>query len=176
MPSFCRSMANSQLGGPSVAGANVAIEAALIKACNPQISERRSPSTPSTQRIPGRARATKRQDGQGDFGDDCGSRYRARARCDDPRAQLLLTTILIDEKDIQIYEDGVAISDGRPTAVDRFVRSTAVDPVLVSHANAASQLAVPVANSLFNSTDVGRRRHECRWRNHIGDRDRGNPA
>ncbi|GAC98907.1 hypothetical protein PHSY_006502 [Pseudozyma hubeiensis SY62] len=140
--------------GPAVAGSNVAIEAALTKACNPQISEEEEseyafyttqfldeharPSDSShVDETDGNVDIATGHDGRGETTGAGGKDYH-----------------LIDEKDIQIYEEGVAVSDGKPTAVDRFVRYSVVDPVLISYASAVSQLAFPVANTSHQPTPM----------------------
>ncbi|SJX65925.1 related to FIG4-polyphosphoinositide phosphatase family member [Sporisorium reilianum f. sp. reilianum] len=134
--------------GPAVAGSNVAIEAALNKACNPHISEEEESEYAfyTTQFLDEYARPNDADDT-----DEIGGTaepVNGDARQARSAVAALTDHHLIDEKDIQIYEEGVAISDGRPTAVDRFVRYSTIDPVLVAHANAISQLAFPIANSL----------------------------
>ncbi|EST05716.2 Synaptojanin, N-terminal [Kalmanozyma brasiliensis GHG001] len=131
--------------GPAVAGANVAIEAALTKACNPYISEEEESEYAfyTTQFLDEYARPS---DTRSDEVADVTIGLERHAR---PANAALTDHHLIDEKDIQIYEDGVAISDGKPSAVDRFVRYSNVDPVLVTHANAASQLAYSMATTAY---------------------------
>lgn len=128
---------------PAVAGSNVAIEAALNKACNPAISEEEESEYAfyTTQFLDEYARPNEGEDTQDDLRGHLGHTRPASAALTDHH--------LIDEKDIQIYEEGVAISDGKPIAVDRFVRYSTIDPVLVNHANAVNQLAVPLAPSSY---------------------------
>ena len=130
--------------GPAVAGSNVAIEAALNKACNPHISEEEESEYAfyTTQFLDEYARPN-----ESDTDDE--TEAAGRIRQTRPASAALTDHHLIDEKDIQIYEEGVAVSDGKPSAVDRFVRYSTIDPVLVTHANAVSQLAFPVANLAY---------------------------
>ena len=119
---------------PAVAGSNVAIETALTKACNPHISEEEESEYAfyTTQFLDEDARPN-----DNDLTDEADATNHIRQA----RPGAALTDHhLIDEKDIQIYEEGVAISDGRPTAVDRFVRYSTIDPVLVTHATVVNQL------------------------------------
>ncbi|SPO32089.1 related to FIG4 - polyphosphoinositide phosphatase family member [Ustilago trichophora] len=129
--------------GPAVAGSNVAIETALNKACNPHISEEEESEYAfyTTQFLDEHARPNDESDANDD------AQPAGQIRQTRPTSAALTDHHLIDEKDIQIYEEGVAVSDGKPTAVDRFVRYSTIDPVLVSHANAISQLAFSVANN-----------------------------
>ncbi|SNX83694.1 related to FIG4 - polyphosphoinositide phosphatase family member [Melanopsichium pennsylvanicum] len=125
--------------GPAIAGSNVAIEAALNKACNPHISEEEESEYAfyTRQFLDEYARPN------GSMTNFHGPVEVAahETRIVRPSSAALTDDHLIDEKDILIYEEGVAISDGRPIAVDRFVRYSTVDPVLVNHANAVSHLA-----------------------------------
>lgn len=134
--------------GPAVAGSNVAIETALDKACNPQISaeEESEYAFYTTQFLDEYAKPK-----EGEVTDDThGLEGATDLLRGTSRASAALTDHhLIDEKDIQIYEEGVAVSDGRPTAVERFVRYSTIDPVLVSHANAVNQLAFSTGSSSY---------------------------
>ncbi|ETS60698.1 hypothetical protein PaG_04601 [Moesziomyces aphidis] len=134
--------------GPAVAGSNVAIEAALNKACNPHISEEEESEYAfyTTQFLDEYARPSS-----GDAASDAEQAGRVDGQMPLERTAALTDHHLIDEKDIQIYEEGVAVSGGKAAAVDRFVRYSTIDPVLVSHAHAASQLAFPVAVSAVQS-------------------------
>lgn len=133
-----------QAVGPAVAGSNVAIEAALNNACNPHISEEEESEYAfyTTQFLDEYARPN-----DADLDNDSNGATEAGGLVKQgrPGSAPLTDHHLIDEKDIQIYEEGVAVGDGRPTAVDKLIRYSTVDPILVSHANAISQLAVPVA-------------------------------
>ncbi|KAJ1020173.1 hypothetical protein NDA16_004453 [Ustilago loliicola] len=133
-----------QAVGPAVAGSNVAIEAAFHKACNPHISEEEEEEYAfyTTQFLDEYARPN-----EADAADDSHDAKEANGLVKQGRTRSAPLTDhhLIDEKDIQIYEEGVAVSDGRPTAVDKLIRYSTIDPILASHANAISQLAVPIA-------------------------------
>ncbi|TKY87668.1 hypothetical protein EX895_003249 [Sporisorium graminicola] len=140
--------------GPTVAGSNVAIEAALKKACNPHISEEEESEYAfyTTQFLDEHARPNDSDEADEISGIvDGGNAHAKEARS---AIAALTDHHLIDEKDIEIYEEGVAVSDGKPTAVDRFVRYSTIDPVLVAHANAVSQLAFPTANSLSQAVPM----------------------
>lgn len=135
--------------GPAVAGSNVAIEAALTKACNPQISEEEESEYAfyTTQFLNEYARPNDSDD----VDDIVDATDLARGHAKQARTVRAALTDhhLIDEKDIQIYEEGVAVSDGKPAAVERFVCYSVIDPVLVTHANTVSQLAFPIANTAY---------------------------
>lgn len=132
-----------QAVGPTVSGSNVAIEAALNKACNPHISEEEESEYAfyTTQFLDEYARPN-----DADLEDDSNGDVEANGLVKQvrPASAPLMDHHLIDEKDIQIYEEGVAVSDGRPAAVDKLIRYSTIDPILVNHANAISQLSVPV--------------------------------
>ncbi|CDU22957.1 related to FIG4-polyphosphoinositide phosphatase family member [Sporisorium scitamineum] len=140
--------------GLAVAGSNMAIEAALNKACNPHISEEEESEYAfyTTQFLDEYARPNDNDD----VDEVSGTVEAANGHVKQDRSAVAALTDhhLIDEKDIQIYEEGVAVSDGKPTAVDRFVRYSTIDPVLVAHANAVSQLAFPIANSLNQGVPI----------------------
>lgn len=128
--------------GKAAVGSNVPIEAALNRACNPQISEEEESEYAfyTTQFLDEYA-----QPNEGENNDAARSSTEATgvAGRSKPVSAALTDHHLIDEKDIQTYEEGVAISEGKPTAVDRFVRYSTIDPVLVSHADAVNLLAFP---------------------------------
>ncbi|PWZ01757.1 hypothetical protein BCV70DRAFT_187632 [Testicularia cyperi] len=134
---------------PAIAAANVPIEAALSKACNPQVSfEEESEYSFYTTQFLDEFVDSHRQYGAGGaslIGADGTSLGANEA----PR-QLGDHHHLLDEKDIKIYEEGVGIS------VERILSLAVVDPALIAYANSASaSAAIPMTSAPTPANHAG---------------------
>lgn len=130
---------------PVAAGANVAIDVALEKATNPQVSveEESEYASYTTQFMDKPEHNTRRR---ASFTSPGGTEKPAPGSA--PRL-MAADHHMIDDKDIEIYEEGVGLS------VDGTLRTSAVDPGLVAYVNSISNnFLAPSSLSASTSTSL----------------------